>query len=257
MWVAPAIMAAGSIASQFLGGKNKGPSFSDQKSWMREQMMSKIKWTVDDAKRSGIHPLVALGSQAAGGFAGPAGGFDTGGSGWGDAIGDALSATAELYESDLDRRERAEQTRYARDQDERARMDQIAADTIASGERAQAQKLREAEIRRLDSETALNAARSRTELMNARHRAVGGAGITTPSVLTDAFGNQLMPLNTPAETYENHYGDIVNEFYGLSNWLKDVLTDPRTGEGHARKWFREQMSPSVSAPGYKTGLPNP
>lgn len=81
---AGALISAG---ASLIGGAFGRKSRSDEVKFQRQQAKNKISWTVEDAKRAGIHPLAALGSPAAGSFAAP-----VGGSPMGDAVGDAGAA---------------------------------------------------------------------------------------------------------------------------------------------------------------------
>lgn len=178
------------------------------------------------SKEYGIHPLALLGSgyQSMGGFAQPVGGY-----GGGSHIGDALSGVSDmftgvggLYESDMDRRERAQARldaldRDARDRQER-RIDRISSEKFQASEEAR----RQAEIRRLDSETMLNAARTRSELSQLNNMMKGAVGSGISSIIMPD-GSVLVPgKGSDAMDIENKYGSIVGEFHGLGQYFRDV-----------------------------------
>lgn len=212
-----AIAAGGSILGGLLGGGNKGPSFGDQKSWMREQMMSRIKWTVDDARRSGIHPLVALGAGAFSASPAPVDGQ----SAWGNSIGDAAAALG----GGLD-------AAFAQDADleeaERMRMDRIAADVVNQGREdaaIAAQAKRDALQEKLINAQIMES-QSRTALDMARARAVGGMSSGSPSVLTDAFGRRWdVSGQVPAQEFENQFGEPGDWYFGGGNLLQSFARE--------------------------------
>lgn len=216
------ISAGGSILGGLLGGGSKGPSFGDQKSWMREQMMSKIKWTVDDAKRSGIHPLVALGSQASGGFASPAMGDGMGGFGWGDAVGRGLEAIGDLYTQDQDQLEREAERKLEQSRYDDARFDKILEDQARIKSEQQAVKESDARIAEHMSNAALNAARMQAIGANAGVTEL--VGPKTPGTLSGPFLSlPTAPGASPASDWEDYGGEAGDLIGGGQNMLWSLL----------------------------------
>lgn len=227
------ISTAGSLLGGLLGGGGspEGGGAKKAKHHQLDYDRRRIKAIVDGAKDAGIHPLAALGVSGGGGFASPVG---NGGNWLGDAIGSGVGALgdafASAYESDQDRIERAQERSDRKDEIERQRMDQIAADTIAAGERDEERELRKAEIRRLDSETMLNAARSRSELASMRAAAMGA--VTTapslpPSVKLPYSGTwRLAPGTSPANDVANVMGEGHENLAWVEQLIYNLLHDP-------------------------------
>lgn len=156
------------------------------------------------AKQYGFHPLALLGQHYGGqGFAQPVG-AGRGGSMIGDAMSGAAQAFAtagELYQDDADRQD-------AIDMDNRAEMDRIAENVIRSDQRERENALRDAEIKRLDSETMLNAARTRSELSTMRAGALNGVGPMSPTVNYPYSGSVgIKPGSSTAQEAENVHGE--------------------------------------------------
>jgi len=247
------ITAGGSILGGLLGGGNKGPSFGDQKSWLREQMMSKIKWTVDDAKRSGIHPLVALGSQASGGFGQPVSGDGNAGFGWGDAIGRGLEAVGDLYAQDQDRLEREEQRKYERGLDDDARFQRILDDQARAKSEDQAIKESNARIAEHMSNAALNAARMQSIGAN--------PGITSMAPPGQLRGPYLSinkaPGASPSSEWEDYAGEAGDLIGGGQNMLFSLLNTPVNPDQVSifGKWERQWNNWLHAQTGGRLGYP--
>lgn len=205
------ILGAGAgIAGMFGGGDlGEGRGAKKAKHHQLDYDRRRIAALVNGAKDAGIHPLAVLGAASgSGGFAAPV----SSGSGFnvGDAIGlggNALRDIASLYESDQDRIERAQDRTDRNDQIERARMDKIAEDTIASGQRDMQNKVHQAEIDRLNSETMLNNAQSRSIIAGMRNKAIGGAP-PVRSFDTGLFGKfDLRPGSSTASEAQDLGGE--------------------------------------------------
>lgn len=158
----------------------------------REQMdyahrlnTNKIQWTVEDAKKAGIHPLAALGvagSAALPSFATPV--AEMGQPSSGSAIGEAISnsgtaiGNAMLSQQDV--------------------------------------RFKEAQIRNMEASTAqmLADATSRTQIAGAR--AAGQTLNNTPS----KFGVLNVHPNEPgaAQRAEDDFGDLAQELFGPANY---------------------------------------
>lgn len=197
------------------GSKNKGMGPEEALNFGYNSKMYEIHALVDAAKKYGFHPLALLGN---GGFQpGPMGMPDGGGSPWmaGDAIGQALGGIGSYLEQDADRADR----RRERDDIERERRYQRSRDTLLDRKEYDAQKMNNELVKAQIEEV-----RSRTMINNARLRELGAAGATTPSTLRDALGIEYSPPKgrSTAADMQNQYGDIVENIYGIGNWLQDM-----------------------------------
>lgn len=135
------------------------------------------------SKEYGIHPLVLYGQgfPSQGSPVQVAGGGDR----WiGDVagnIGRAFQDIGALYESDTDRRERERDRLDRMDEAARGRMERRIDRAFEEKMQAKRDQVTDAEVRRLDSETMLNAARTRTELQQLRQATMGAVGSGAPS----------------------------------------------------------------------------
>lgn len=240
----PIFGTIGSIAGGLLGGgKNKvdkwSKNFAERQfdeskrqfnlsfAWQR----NRIRETVQDAERAGIHPLAALGASVPGGFAAGVGGSASAGgvSGWGDWAADALrnigAGFESIYEHDLDAQEREKDREVQRGIQDDIKFQQIFDNQRAVGEEARAaerfkseQRLIDAQIEEMQSRTLLNGARM---LMQGGPATRGSAGT---DVIIDAFGNRYPTgSETPAQTIADQWGDIISEAYGVANWIKNTF----------------------------------
>jgi len=62
-WLGPAIGAAASLVGGFMGQKSQEKQAAANIALQKEFAQSGIQWKVADAKKAGIHPLVAMGAQ--------------------------------------------------------------------------------------------------------------------------------------------------------------------------------------------------
>jgi len=62
-WLGPAIGAAASLVGGFMGQKSQEKQQANNIALQKEFAQSGIQWKVADAKKAGIHPLVAMGAQ--------------------------------------------------------------------------------------------------------------------------------------------------------------------------------------------------
>lgn len=245
----------GSALGGLLGGGSnaEGGGSKKAKHHQLDYDRRRIKALVDGAGDAGIHPLAVLGAASgSGGFAAPV----NSGSGWGvgDAIGAGLSSAADtfasLYESDQDRLEREQVRRDTFAQERRER----AIETLRSKEMTPERKLALKNAELQNELLTLDVAQSRSKLAAARAAAIGGTvgGSGVGSVVTPFGATLELPRSTDAGTMQNEFGEVVGDTYGWLRWLETQLTDPRTGEGKARKWLRENVPPALSripAPG--------
>lgn len=249
------ILGAGAgIAGMFGGGNlGEGRGAKKAKHHQLDYDRRRIAALVNGAKDAGIHPLAVLGAASgSGGFASPV----SSGSGFnvGDAIGlggNALRDIASLYESDQDRIERAQDRTDRLDQVERARMDKIAEDTIASGQRDMQNKVHQAEIDRLNSETMLNQAQSRSIIAGMRNKGVGA----TPPVRkfnTGIFGDfELRPGASPASDTQDVGGEPFEWLTALDTLIyrleKEMPWLKRKPGDDIKKWLGKPW-PQGTAP---------
>lgn len=83
-----ALSAGGSLLGGVMSGASDKKMLKKQIKWQREQMQNRLQWTVNDAKKAGLHPLFALGGG--GGFS-PAS-VIPGQSNMGNAVADAAAS---------------------------------------------------------------------------------------------------------------------------------------------------------------------
>lgn len=157
---------------------------------------TRIQTLVKDAKAAGIHPLAALGSPVAGGFAAPVpSGQSVSGSGYADGIRE-LGAGVDEW-----------QRRMLAETSEKAGL----------------------ENELLRSEISLRNAQSRTLIERAKNDAAVRAGITVPNVSGGSQTIKSSSAFSDAEEVERRYGDIVQMLYGLGVLGRDLF-EHYTGE---------------------------
>lgn len=221
----------GALGGGFLGGKKKtGMGPESMINWNYNNYVTQVKALKDASRRFGFHPLALMGNSGVGGAqVAPVGGQSSGGDWASDAIQNAIGAGSELYQQDVDA-----------DRYDDERFEHILREQNAIGEQSR-RDAADDEYRK----AMIDEVRSRTMLNQARMSAIGAARPmgTDAGRLTDAFGVALEPSNTGAQEYADQYGDILSEGYGITNWMKDMFTDPSTGEGLARKFIREKVVP--------------
>lgn len=222
MWgpiIGAGINVAGSLLGGLLGGGNnaEGGGSKKAKHHQLDYDRRRIKAIVDGANDAGIHPLAALGaSSGGGGFAAP---VNPGGSGWGigDAIGAGAQAFAELYESDQDRLERAEDRKHA----EFVRNRQNAIENLRSKEITPERKLQLENLRLQNELLSTDIATSRTKLASMRNDVLGGAGPST--VLVGSSGTFAPdPSRSDLDGIARVYGDEMVDLEGASNYFDDL-----------------------------------
>lgn len=196
---------------------------------------------VADAKRAGIHPLAALGaSVGGGGFASPV--QDTSYN-WGDAVGQGLQAVGNTM-SDISGRH------AARDADAAAQRasDDAQFQDLMLRMQGEARDARNDDLNAALVKAQIGEITSRTMLMNARAKAIGGAPATTavvgPKQFQSPAGAWDVGPDTPAQDWSDQYGDMVSEIFGLGNLMADSWRN-------AKKWGSSKpkgWTPSPSRP---------
>lgn len=189
----------GAIGKLLGGGSDRKAARKAQQqqmAWDRHVLQNQIQWRVEDAKKAGIHPLAALGAQIS--PASPLPGVPGGG----DAIADGMGAIGDAIARAL------------------------------SVERKLEQKRKEAEIRNLEANTMLAAARSRSEIAAARRMAQSlDSGKEENNMLKmDPFKGVKKEhglMTTPADAVERDYGDIVSGIYGLLRFMDRWREEPK------------------------------
>lgn len=169
----------------------------------REFAQNRIQWTAEDAKKAGIHPLAALGAQT---FSPPT--FQVPGqSRTGDAIGKGAEALGEAFT--------------------KLQLEGLK----ASNEKTKA-------------EAALAAAQSRTVL--AKARASESLKVAEPKFDALKWADKYLKVNpgfSDAEDFENRYGDIASEVFGLANLGADTYRNLK-GTGWVQRandwWVRNE-----------------
>lgn len=196
-------------------------------------MITHLRSIVEGAKRAGIHPLAALGSSGVGGFAMPVSSYggSAGSFGLGDAIGSGLGAIGDaLYEQDQDRRDREERAGL-----EKARQRERALDILRSKEVTPEVRLQRENMALQNDLLRMDIARSRTALAEARAKALGA---TNGKSMTDALGITYTPPGgrASAQQMQDEYGDIVENVYGIGNWMQDLWS------ARSPSWWPESIS---------------
>lgn len=211
MW--PAIISAGAqVASSILPKLFGGGSHNQ------------IKSIVGDARKAGIHPLYALGGSGAFGGSGYAGPEIS----WGDAAGaglDAIGRAADVFDAENQARADREERRAERDADRRFQSSQAIFDREFQREMRKPSPLDEAQRALLEAQT-------RTELLRQKalmQGASGGGNVSDPNTpIRLPFGITLdtnAAGMSPAQTWQNEYGDLVESIYGIGKLGADVGTN--------------------------------
>jgi len=145
---------------------------------------SSVQMRVADAKKAGIHPLAALGAQIQAPQVQPL---------VGDSVGNALG--------------------------------QIGASLTGTQaeDRALAIRRSEAEIRRVEAETAILRARSRTVIESGRRVGRERAAVEREVIPYGPFGRiHTNPTHADAQVIQDRYGDIVENVAGMGNVFADA-----------------------------------
>lgn len=196
------IGAIGSIAGGFLGNKAQEKANRQNLKWAKDQAQNRIKWTVQDAKRSGIHPLAALGANVPTTSPGIVGAT---------SFGDGVAAGAAQLGNAFNKSEAQE-------------LENLQKDLIRS------------QIRQSDSVTSVNVARSRSILGAMRSGAtnVDGVKATLPAKdFTSAMvmGHRVDPAFTmsDAQVLEDRYGEAISIPAGVAIAASDLWKGYRNG----------------------------
>lgn len=214
-------------AGLFGGGSNaEGGGAKKAKHHQLDYDRRRIKAIVDGANDAGIHPLAAIGAASGGGgFAAP---VNAGGSNWGigDAIGAGANAFAELYESDQDRLERAEDRAYNESMERRRN----AIETLRSKELTPERKLQLENLRLQNELLSTDIATSRTKLASMRNDVLGAAG--PASVLSSSAGTLAPPggRSDVSAEYPKHWGDDAADVEGWANAFDDLRSGRYKGK---------------------------
>lgn len=214
-------------ASGLFGGKKDDYHPEVWRNDAYKNKLQDVRAIRDAANMYGFHPLALLGASGggSGGFAQPVTSYSSGGGYAGDimsGVGDALAAGASLYESDQDRRERAQDRLDRLDEAAKGRLERrLQAIDAKRAEDAQA-SIRRAEVDRINSETFLNHARTRTELMQAQNMMKGAVSSGVPSLVSPDGSPFNVGPGSSAQDWEDRYGDIVGWFYGMGNYFRDL-----------------------------------
>lgn len=202
--------AAGGIADAIFGNDNAKEQMRMQKVFAKNA----IRWKVEDAASAGIHPLYALGANTAT-YQPVSVGTDL--ASIGSNIGRAL---------DVDR-------------------------TGLEKGKAFDNSVRALTLQKMGLENDLLASQLRTVNQAGHPPTRPGGGITaTPASMTagnGAININVNPANTPAQDFENQYGEIAGEIGGGANLITDIM---RTGltkldkygiqaERAVRQWLQE------------------
>lgn len=214
----------GGVGSLFGGALSSKAQDKAQKASIKEAQRAeafaaarddnKLQRLVADAKSAGVHPLAALGSSIAGSFASPVSPSFTANTAMGDAVGAAASSFANMIPD-----KGAQQTTQLQNDLLRAQIDKTKA----------------------ESADILANATSRSLISKVRAAAIGGPGTTLTSANVDEppsrrtfvtpGGSFTTSPSTPAQVWEDQYGDLVGGFVGAGNFLSDSWDD------YKKRWF--------------------
>lgn len=200
---------------------------------------NRISWTVEDAKRAGIHPLAALGASSVGGFAQPSFGGASGGGGssWGDAIADGFKGVADIFDGFDQVNERNYERAQERMREGKAHRMNVRAANQANRELMQRDRQLDLEAQKTAAEIQLLNAQSRSVLMDARSQAIGGAPQLSNVVVDPNAGEQFV---TPFGSFEisptasaQQWEDRYSEPGG---WLGALLNGAADLERNVKDW---------------------
>lgn len=185
---------------------NLGKSLFGKKEDPYKSMKQGLEWRVADAKRSGIHPLAALGANIPGGFG------SGGGIGLGDAVGSVGDSLSRMGQS-------------------ASRGDQKAA---LSREEARLEAETASRIRVNETQAMLNEAQSRSIISKVRSQPTITSQLLDPSHAIDPDTGRLMwfmdasgkyhkvdQTVAPSSVLEEEYGE-ASELQGLTRAVKSL-----------------------------------
>lgn len=176
------------FGGKIIGGVMNKSAMNKQRDQIDALNRNKIQWTVEDAKKAGIHPLAALGSPVAGSFASP-----VANTALGDAVADGAASLGRSF------------SKSGSLEIENAQL---------TNERLRA----EIELTRAQSRTLT--ARTMNEL---RGVDVAGNKLETPGGL--AVGGRVLQTNpnfSDAQRWQDRGGDIVENVMGLAAMMADI-----------------------------------
>jgi len=194
-WLAPVLGGAGKLLD-FFGSKSQADkNIQLQKDFAQQG----IRWKVADAKAAGIHPLYALGAQTHS-FAPVSVGSNFGD--MGQDISRAINAT--------------------RTQEEKDDAYTASIKTLDLQNKSLQNDLLASQIRKLNA-AGTGPPLPSSEKAESPQRTVG---LRTPEGLI--ITNQNM---SDQQAFEDRYGEVVGEFYGLRNWYNEV----------GRPWIQQEL----------------
>lgn len=205
------IGAIGSIAGGFLGNKAQEKANKQNLAWAKNQAHNRIKWTVNDAKRAGIHPLAALGANVPTTSPGIVGAT---------SLGDGVAAGAAQLGNAINKSEGAELANLQKE-------------------------LIRSQIRQSDSVTSVNVARSRSIVGAMRSGATNVDPVTATLPKRDftsamVAGYRVDPSlqMSDAQVLEDRYGEAVSIPAGIAIAASDLWKGYRNGP---ERRFSERM----------------
>jgi len=175
-----------------------------------------IRWKVEDAKAAGIHPLAALGANTIG--------FSP------VAIGDGGGAALARAGSDIGRAVNAMRTPEERND-------------------AYTQALQNLQLQRGQLENTLLASRIRILNQPGNPPGLPSDKLSPPERTTHLRTPDGTIITNPnmsdAQAFENRYGDMVQELYGIRSWFNEVVRPgyQRWLDDQQRSWESEQAQP--------------
>lgn len=186
-----ALGAIGGLIGSIFGSSKADKAAEENIKLQREFAQQGIRWKVEDAKAAGIHPLFALGAQTTAFQPVSVGGADWGTTG--QNIGSAMGAMLTPKEK---------QDGFAK-------------------------TVQNLTLEKMGLENEVLRSQLRLQLQPGRGpgmpvpRSIDGQGSTTMTTAGGVTVN-VNPANTPAQDWENQYGEIGGELGGLGNLATDV-----------------------------------
>lgn len=209
------IGAGGALLSGFLGQSSARKDQARYMAFQRELAQNNVFWRVQDAKRAGISPLAALGASPIQASWSPVG----------NQIGEGIAGAAGNVANGIMARQAAKQARLEWERDLFERNQRLGLDLERGN----------AEIELIKAQTASTINRT---LQDQNHDVGGslqrqtqnGDGVRSQYAgqkFTTPGGSMRVGPHTPADTWANEYGDLVESAVGAwrlgYDWLSDHL----------------------------------
>lgn len=228
------VLGAGAGIAKMFGGEEDNYHPEVWRNQRTHDFMRSIRDVRAAAAEYGFHPLALLGAGAgSGGFAQPVGGEAGRSSLAGDVMSGAANAFADigsLYEQDDDRMERERQRLDVLDAQARERYDRRIADIENNRLKQLEEQRMRADIDRINAETFMISAQTRSQLNQMRQGALGAVSMTpsqpTEVVLPYTGTWALKPGTNSASDVQNMLGEPAEWQAAIENYIWNLLHDP-------------------------------